>query len=136
MSTSDKWRKARRRDLSASRPAEAGSSQAKPGQERRVRLKDPAATGATLPGLTTLSPETATARAPGAEERSAKTAELEKRRSGLNPSPERASSAVSAMAPGAEERSMDLVSTGNPNKQWLDTGDLRWSLAFGSMEDD
>ena len=64
MSTSDKWRKARRRDLSASRPAEAGSSQAKPGQERRVRLKDPAATGATLPGLTTLSPETATARAP------------------------------------------------------------------------
>ena len=45
-------------------------------------------------GLTTLSPETATARAPGAEERSAKMAdgraELEKRRSGLNPSPERA----------------------------------------------
>ena len=45
MSTSDKWRQARRRDLSASRPAEAGSSQAKPGQERRVRLKDPAVTG-------------------------------------------------------------------------------------------
>ena len=86
-------------DLSASRPAEAGSSQAKPGQEMRVRLKDPAATGATLPGLTTLSPETATARAPGAE------AELEKRRSGLNPSPERATSGVTAMAPGAEERS-------------------------------
>ena len=70
----------------------------------------------------TLSPETA--RAPGAEERSAKTAEaeLEKRRSGLNPSPERATSAVTAMAPGAEE-SIDLVSTGDPNQQWLDTGD-------------
>ena len=40
VSTSDKWRKARRRDLSASRPAEAG-----PGQERRARLKDPAAAG-------------------------------------------------------------------------------------------
>ena len=51
MSSSDKWRQARRRDLSASRPAEAGSSQAKPGdprvpcKERRARLKDPAAAG-------------------------------------------------------------------------------------------
>ena len=56
----------------------------------------------------TLSPETA--RAPGAEERSAKTAEaeLEKRRSGLNPSPERATSVVTARAPGAEERTTEM----------------------------
>ena len=87
-------------------------------------------------GLTTLSPETVTARAPGAEERRAKMAELEKIRFGLNLSPERATSAVTARALGAEERNIDLVSTGDPNQQWLDTGDLRWSLAFGSMEDD
>ena len=124
MSTSDKWRQARRRDLSASRPAKAGSSQAKPGQERRVRLKDPAVTGE---GRHSLWPGESSTEA--GEERQVS----RKRMGGIGlTTPETAT----ARAPGAEERSIDLVSTGDPNQQWLDTGDLRWSLAFGSMEDD
>ena len=111
--------------LAVARPSQArrGESSTEAGEERQVgRRKDG-----------TLSPETAAARAPGAEGRSAKKAEI---RSGLNPSLERATSAVTAMAPGAEERSIDLVSTGDPNQQWLDTGVLRWSLAFGILEED